>query len=405
MKLRFLPQVFSFFFLVLTLSALPLSGQTVLAGWDMDPLPGGANNFGPSPFSPSTSNANVGVTGLTRGVGILSTGTMGGTNAWGGTSFNSSSPSFATAISDGEYVTFSIQPNNGYQFSISEIAAYNIRRSNTGPTMGQWQYSLDGTSFTDIGTAITWGSTTSAAGNSQSAIDLSGITDLQNVEYPATVTFRIVIWGAAGSTGTWYINDPSGTPGDDFIVNASEVTTLPIQLLFFEPQKAGQTTLLSWATDSEHNNDFMAVERSKDGRIWAEIGRLQGAGTTLDRQFYNFTDYTPFNGLNYYRLRQVDFDGKFTIHKVVAVDFRPEQPGLNLFPTLVQDELTVQLPQPAEQPAQISIWNQLGQSMGAFTLPAGQPKMTLPLHNLASGPYIVQVKVGNDIVSGIFVKN
>ncbi len=184
------------------------------------------------------------------------------------------------------------------------------------------------------------------------------------------------------------------------------LSPLPIELVSLKAEIIREMAVISWQTGSEHNNHFFSIERSTDGgQTFREIGQVEGAGDSDIPLSYRFEDDKPIYGLNYYRLRQVDFDGKFTIHKVVAVDFRPEQPGLNLFPTLVQDELTVQLPQPGEQPAQISIWNQLGQSMGAFILPAGQPKMTLPLHNLASGPYIVQVKVGNDIVSGIFVKH
>ncbi|MCB9281758.1 MAG: hypothetical protein H6562_22905 [Lewinellaceae bacterium] len=226
--------------------------------------------------------------------------------------------------------------------------------------------------------------------------------DLNKATLPSNTT--IDSWMFYGQSST---SNQANIFLDDIIYsNSLNKTLLPVSMERFSASQYGKGVLVSWQTGSEHNNQFFSIERSTDGgQSFKEIGQVEGAGDSDVPLNYRFEDDTPAFGLNYYRLRQVDFDGKFTIHKVVAVDFRPEQPGLNLFPTLVQDELTVQLPQPAEQPAQISIWNQLGQSMGAFTLPAGQPKMTLPLHNLASGPYIVQVKVGNDIVSGIFVKN
>lgn len=253
-----------------------------------------------------------------------------------------------------------------------------------------------------------------------SNIDVFGVIGVDGTgtswEYLDGWAYRNSLTGGSFNSSNWTFSGINATDGctlnslcsSVFPPNTSTgiLSPLPIDLVSIKAEIIRNMTVISWQTGSEHNNQFFSIERSTDGgQSFKEIGQVEGAGDSDVPLNYRFEDDTPAFGLNYYRLRQVDFDGKFTIHKVVAVDFRPEQPGLNLFPTLVQNELTVQLPQPAEQPAQISIWNQLGQSMGAFTLPAGQPKMTLPLHNLASGPYIVQVKVGNDIVSGIFVKN
>ncbi|MEI8374978.1 MAG: autotransporter-associated beta strand repeat-containing protein [Planctomycetota bacterium] len=64
--------------------------------------------------------------------------------------------------------------------------------------------------FTDIGSAITWGSDTSSTGNLKAAIDLSGFTALQNIAAGTPVTFRVVTWGGSGAGGTWYINNITG---------------------------------------------------------------------------------------------------------------------------------------------------------------------------------------------------
>jgi hypothetical protein len=82
-----------------------------------------------------------------------------------------------------------------------------------------WQYKIGSGSFIDIGSTITWGPTTTAAGNTQPSRDLSAISELQGVPNGTVVTFRIVIYSASATTGSWYLNDPSGTPGDDFIIN------------------------------------------------------------------------------------------------------------------------------------------------------------------------------------------
>ena len=155
---------------------LAACGQTyasTIVAWDFAPLPGGANNFGASPLAPTTSDSNVAVGGLTRGSGVSTAGT-GAAHAWGGSGWDGTA-SAADAISASKYATFTLKPNTGFTLSLSSIDAYNIRHSGTGPATGQWQYSLDGSSFTNLGGPITWGSNTTAAGNVQPAISLASI--------------------------------------------------------------------------------------------------------------------------------------------------------------------------------------------------------------------------------------
>jgi hypothetical protein len=209
----------------LTLSLLASTTfSQVIVGWDFDPLTGGSGNFGPSPYAATTTAPNVTVTsgGLVRNW-TLGAGT-GGANAWGGNNFDTSATDFATALAANNFASFTLQANPGYQLSFSSIDPYNIRRSGTGPTTGRWQYQVGAAPFVDLTPDITWGAVTTAPGNPQALIDLSTITALQNATAP--ITFRVVTWGATGTAGTWYLNDPTGTPGDDFTLSGS-VTLIP----------------------------------------------------------------------------------------------------------------------------------------------------------------------------------
>ena len=198
----YLFRLISFSFLLIFLSA-SASGQIVR--FVVNGLPGGSGNYGPSPLLPSLSNANVTIAGLTRGSGVGTSGSAA-SNAWGGTSFILADK--ATAISSNTFATFSITANAGYKLSLTNIPVYNIRRSNSGPPNGIWQYQVGAGAFTDIGSIIGWGSG-SSSGNDQPSISLSGIPALQNVPAGTTVTFRIVSWGGSNSSGTWYFYDPS----------------------------------------------------------------------------------------------------------------------------------------------------------------------------------------------------
>jgi len=77
---------------------------------------------------------------------------------------------------------------------------------------------------------------------------------------------------------------------------------------------------LDWVTVSESNNDYFDVQHSLDGKNWEAIGRVNGVGNSSSNLYYSLVHENPASGTNYYRIKQVDFDGAFQFHKMVAVD-------------------------------------------------------------------------------------
>ena len=228
--------------------------------WSFAEMPGGAGDFGTSPLSPVNEVDNLMVGSLTR---HWTTGSGSGAgNAWGGN--NLTAASFDAAVTANEFVTFFLKANENYTLSLNSIGEYNIRRSNTGPTTGQWQYAIGAGAFINIGDAITWGSGTTNAGNAQAAIDLSGITVLQNVEAQIEVRFRLVVWGASAPAGTFYFNDHAngGALGLSIFGTVAEVGA-PEQVAtptfsvptgtYFEPQN------VEISTATEHANIYYTI--------------------------------------------------------------------------------------------------------------------------------------------------
>ena len=194
---------------------------TVLASWDVS----GQTTYGTSPLAATTSDSNVTVGSLTRGSGLTISGTAA-TRAWGGNGFDATSE--ANAITASDFATFAITGKSGYTTSITSISKFDYRRSTTGPPSGELQYQIGSGAFVDAA-AISY-SSTSSSGASLAAIDLSGISALQNVAAGTAVTFRIVNWGASTSTGTWYIYDVGNSTAADFAVTGTVtpvVTTFP----------------------------------------------------------------------------------------------------------------------------------------------------------------------------------
>ena len=162
---------------------------------------------------------------------------------------------------------------------------------------------------------------------------------------------------------------------------------IPVELVTFTAKLVNKTTILNWHTASERNNNAFDIERSTDGTTFSTIGTVKGNGTTSTPHDYTFTDAQPIDGVNYYRLRQIDTDGKATLSKVVSVVL-----GKNVFiihNTLVHDVLNITVSDDARGP--LSIFNISGQLMAVKTIEGTQQ---WDLSNLASGFYIVRTVTG-----------
>lgn len=155
---------------------------------------------------------------------------------------------------------------------------------------------------------------------------------------------------------------------------------------------------IKWNTASENNNSFIAVERSSNGATFQEIGRVAGNGTTAEANNYSFTDHTPLAGANYYRLKQVDFDGSFEYSPVRVVFFQASNGTFLVYPTMANDYITVRLPEPNTKPAQVRIVNTLGQIVKRDVLAAETYEQTIQLDGLVSGEYMLIVQGEGEVM-------
>jgi large repetitive protein len=102
----------------------------------------------------------------------------------------------------------------------------------------------------------------------------------------------------------------------------SQPSPLPVELVEFTGYHDEQeyVNVLNWKTASELNNDYFVVQRSLDGINFITIGQVEGKGTTNEASIYSFTDFNLATGKNYYRLRQVDFDGSSEFSDVISIN-------------------------------------------------------------------------------------
>ncbi len=98
------------------------------------------------------------------------------------------------------------------------------------------------------------------------------------------------------------------------------LVTLPIETITFSGKKVGKNNELTWETVSEFNNDFFMIEKTIDGENFKCVGYVNGAGNSTSYSTYSLVDYDVKEVINYYRLRQTDFDGKYLISEMITID-------------------------------------------------------------------------------------
>ncbi len=179
------------------------------------------------------------------------------------------------------------------------------------------------------------------------AVACSGVTnqaDLRVARWNGTQ------WVDHGNGGT------TGTPSNGTVVTSAVVTAfspftlasanasnnpLPIELLSFNAIENKNKVDLFWSTASEINNDYFEVEKSVDGINFIVIDRIKGAGNSNTTLHYKTIDNNPYIGINYYRIKQVDFDGTSSYSEIIALNFKSKEHIISIYPNPAKEFLTI----------------------------------------------------------------
>ncbi len=119
-----------------------------------------------------------------------------------------------------------------------------------------------------------------------------------------------------------------------FVLEYSEAP-LPVELTHFFAKLENEKVRLEWATSSEKNSELFEVQKSADGEHFETIARIDAAGNSDSKIDYRMYDESPFLGDNYYRLKQVDFDGKFEYSTIEVIHFSTSP--IEIFPTFIRN--------------------------------------------------------------------
>jgi len=218
---------------------------------------------------------------------------------------------------------------------------------------------------------------------------------LINVFDPDGYTGTMGAWGATGGSfyKTWWGSEWGPDMRKLNLVN----TSVPVELTSFNAiaDKSGKV-FLKWNTATETNNKGFAIERSTDDKYFTQVAFVSGKGTTVQSQSYAYTDNIPTEGLYYYRLRQVDFDGQVKVSGSVSVNaLTPLTFALNQnYPNPFNPSTTFRFSIMTDSKVTLKVFNMLGQEVATIlneNMSAGTHGVAFNAAKLASGNYIYQI--------------
>lgn len=211
------------------------------------------------------------------------------------------------------------------------------------------------------------------------------------------------IWKDEGNGGTLGSNSEGTIQSVNTINSFSPFTlasinagnALPLRYISFEAQiQNNRTVLLQWKTADQINNDHFEIERSKDGNVWVSLA------STVPQFLheYSYTDVFPEDGLNYYRIKETDADGRYFYSNIQAV--RIGKPSvLNIWPNPASDILFIEIPFTG---GTVTIHDMSGKLIGRYI--NTHSILAIPVKKLIAGVYIVKAESGKEQFMQKFVK-
>lgn len=179
---------------------------------------------------------------------------------------------------------------------------------------------------------------------------------------------------------------------------------LPIELISFNAKFNSENHVdLTWITATETNNDFFTIEKTKDGILFEQVDKVDGAGNSTQVNSYSTVDKNPYSGISYYRLKQTDFDGKYEYSNLVSVEQDNSKSfNFNVFPNPSNGENIILHFNNSEEKILVVIRDVLGRECYSklITIETGENIYAIDkLENISPGIYWVSASSNDEMYS------
>jgi len=179
-------------------------------------------------------------------------------------------------------------------------------------------------------------------------------------------------------------------------LSVTYTTSLPVTLVYFKASVHNKSVALRWETSQEINNYYFEVMHSTDGIAFTPVGKLEGHGTTSTKHQYSFVHNTNTAGHHFYKLAQVDFDGKRKYSAIEKVFIVINSGDVYLFPNPVLREFRISL----NNNLQNTTYKIINQS-GAVLLSGRVASESIKAWTLLPGTYYLCIYIKNELVSTV----
>lgn len=188
---------------------------------------------------------------------------------------------------------------------------------------------------------------------------------------------------------------------------ASCDAALPIELIHFQGKDMKEFIFLEWKTTSEKNNDFFNILRSYDGIQFENIAKIDGAGNSSTVHYYVYKDYDAKTGMNYYKLKQTDYDGKNTLSDIISVNKSIIECDILIYPVPAKSANINLYINKNIGIANVKCIDMLGHTIFTATIDTnGQTEFNLGQHNLPAGTFFIKLESENVVyIKEIVVHN
>ena len=164
---------------------------------------------------------------------------------------------------------------------------------------------------------------------------------------------------------------------------------------FTAAKQSNKTVLLKWNTFSETENSYFLIEHSIDGKIFKGIDKRLSNGNTTHGHSYNYTHTMPVNGINYYRLKMVDVNGRAEYSPVRIVAFGKNNNSLTLFPNPAKNKTTLLLDENDGEKLFVKLIDGAGRTVKQQTVTIKNQQAELDLEGLHKGMHVVTAVADN----------
>jgi hypothetical protein len=182
----------------------------------------------------------------------------------------------------------------------------------------------------------------------------------------------------------------------DWWAIVDQISPLPVELLsFIATAIENRVVSLDWVTSSEYSSDKFIIERSIDGKNWEVLTEKPAAGRSQQPIQYQVIDNSPYLGLNYYRLKQVDLDGSFVLSKVeTAMITDHSEFTAMIYPNPTMNHINIQFSNMDFKQRKLKVLDVQGKVLIKRDLTSKDKSSIVPIDvsKLSQGSYLIQVE-------------